>query len=69
MIKAKSNVLDISKGKNIEKVINPESKSIWDDQQEMLNLLIHLSDISHNTKAFNISKTWTNLLYEEFYQQ
>lgn len=69
IVKAKSQILDIQNGKNIEKIINTESKNIWEDQQEMLNLLIHLGDLSHNTKSFEISKTWTNLLYEEFYQQ
>jgi hypothetical protein len=69
MIKGRSEMLEIQKGKNIERLINLESKTLFDDQQEMLNLLIHLGDLSHNTKAFEISKTWTYLLYEEFYQQ
>ena len=69
LVKAKSQILDINKGKNVDRIIDLESKTLFDDQQEMLNLLIHLGDISHNTKTFEISKTWTDLLYEEFYQQ
>jgi calcium/calmodulin-dependent 3',5'-cyclic nucleotide phosphodiesterase len=69
LVKAKSQILDINKGSNIDKLISYESRSIREDQQEMLNLLIHLADLSHNTKSFEISKTWTNFLYEEFYQQ
>jgi calcium/calmodulin-dependent 3',5'-cyclic nucleotide phosphodiesterase len=68
-LKAKASVLEINNGHNIEKLFNPESKTFFEDKQEMLNLLIHLGDLSHNTKSFEISKTWTYLLYEEFYKQ
>jgi hypothetical protein len=67
--KTKAQVLDICNGVNIEKLITNDSKTFFDDRQEMLNLMIHLGDLSHNTKAFQISKTWTYLLYEEFYKQ
>jgi hypothetical protein len=69
MIKGRSEILEIQKGKNTERLISLEPKTLFDDQQEMLNLLIHLGDLSHNTKGIEISKAWTYLLYEEFHQQ
>ncbi len=52
-----------------ELLINPNSKTLFDDQQEVINLLIHAADISHNTKPFKISEKWTYFLTEEFHLQ
>jgi calcium/calmodulin-dependent 3',5'-cyclic nucleotide phosphodiesterase len=67
--KTKAVALEIHNGYNVEKLINHESNAYFEESQELLSLLIHLGDLSHNTKAFEISKTWTYLLYEEFYKQ
>jgi len=69
IIKMKLTNLEIKNGNNIDKIINLESKTLFDDQQEMLNFLIHCADLSHNTKNFSISKQWTDLLFEEYYHQ
>jgi calcium/calmodulin-dependent 3',5'-cyclic nucleotide phosphodiesterase len=68
-LKSKATVLEINNGNNIEKLLDRNSKTFFEDRQEILNLLIHLGDLSHNSKSFEISKTWTYLLYEEFYKQ
>lgn len=52
-----------------ELLINPNSKTLFDDQQEIINLAVHGADISHNTKPFKLSEKWTELLTEEFHVQ
>lgn len=70
-IKTKTDILKIRKGENVEKLIEDRSNSklMMDSQQEVLNLLIHLGDLSHNSKSSDISYKWTLLLYEEFFNQ
>jgi calcium/calmodulin-dependent 3',5'-cyclic nucleotide phosphodiesterase len=68
-MKTKAQSLEIIKGVGVEKLINHDSKTFFEDTQELLNLLIHLGDLSHNSKEFEISKIWTDLLYEEFFRQ
>jgi hypothetical protein len=68
-LKTKATMLEIDNGSNIDKLVNPDTKTYFEDRQEILNLMIHLGDLSHNSKSFEISQTWTNLLYEEFYKQ
>jgi hypothetical protein len=41
----------------------------FDRQQEVLNFLIHCSDISNQTKNFALCKEWTRLVTEEFFSQ
>ena len=40
-----------------------------DEQQSLLDYMIHLADLAHNTKLFEISKKWVELLSEEFWKQ
>ena len=44
-------------------------KTKFDEQQMMLNYLIHTADLGHNTKKFEISIQWVELLTEEFWKQ
>ena len=46
---------------------NPKMK--FQEQQELLNFFIHCSDLAHNTKSFNISIIWVELLHKEFWNQ
>lgn len=50
-------------------VNNLEVDNKFDRQQEILNFLIHNSDISNPAKPFNICKIWTDLVMEEFFVQ
>lgn len=60
---------DTKKENPNELFINPESTTLFDDQQKIINLLIHSADIAHNTKPFILSEKWTELLTEEFHAQ
>ena len=60
---------EMKKTKEDELFINPESKTCFDEQQEIINLVIHSADIAHNTKPFVLSEKWCEYLTEEFHQQ
>ena len=46
---------------------NEKTKS--EEQQGLFDFLIHAADLAHNTKLFNISLRWVELLSEEFWLQ
>lgn len=54
--------------KSSDQLIN-QNGNLFDEQQEILNFIIHSADISHNCKKFEISKKWTALLFDEFFEQ
>jgi hypothetical protein len=60
---------NIKNGENAEKIIDKESQTFVEDQQEIINYLVHTADISHNAKRFEISYKWTYFLMEEFWRQ
>ena len=49
--------------------LSGEEKTKFDEQQMMLNYLIHTADLGHNTKKFEISIQWVELLTKEFWIQ
>ena len=46
---------------------NEQSKN--EEQQYLLDFMMHLADLGHNTKLFDISLKWVELLSEEFWRQ
>jgi hypothetical protein len=50
-------------------IINYECANNFEEEQEIINFLVHAADISHCTKKFEISYNWTNLVSEEFWRQ
>ena len=46
-----------------------DKESIKKEQQCLLDYFIHSADLAHNTKLFNISLKWVELLSEEFWLQ
>lgn len=60
---------NVKNGENQGKVISKDSNSLFDEQQDVINFLLHAADISHNSKNFNISYKWTYLLMNEFWKQ
>ena len=46
---------------------NEQTKN--EEQQCLLDFIIHLADLAHNTRLFNISIKWVELLSEEFWLQ
>ena len=50
-------------------LLTGNEKTKFDEQQILLNYLIHMADLGHNCKKFEISKIWIKLLCEEFWMQ
>ena len=69
LIKNKLQLNGIQNGKNNNNLIDTDSPSLFDDQQEIMNFMIHTCDIGHNTKLFEVSYKWTYLLMNEFWSQ
>ena len=61
----------IKTGKEQERFIflSGNDKTKFDEQQLLLNYLIHMADLGHNCKKFEISIQWIKLLCEEFWEQ
>lgn len=59
----------ISNGKNNTLLINSESDRLFDDQQEVINFILHTCDLGHNSKSFDVSYKWTYMLMNEFWAQ
>ena len=56
-------------GQNRFILLSGNEKSKFDEQQMLLNYLIHAADLGHNCKKFEISLQWVELLCEEFWKQ
>jgi hypothetical protein len=69
LIKNKVNCLEISFGSNTEMLINSNSHNYLDEQQDIMNFIIHLADISHSTKSIEISSKWTDSIMQEYWNQ
>jgi hypothetical protein len=50
-------------------LLSGNEKTKFEEQQILLNYMIHAADLGHNTKKFEISLEWVSLLSEEFWQQ
>ena len=61
--------LDNINEKNKFIFLSGSDKTKFDEQQMMLNYLIHAADLGHNTKKFEISLQWVQLLSEENWLQ
>ena len=46
---------------------NEQTKN--DEQQCLLDFIVHVADLAHNTRLFSISLKWVELLSEEFWKQ
>ena len=50
-------------------LLSGNEQSKIEEQQCLLDYMIHLADLAHNTKLFDISLQWVSLLSEEFWRQ
>ena len=50
-------------------LLSGNEQSKIEEQQCLLDYMIHLADLAHNTKLFEISLKWVELLSEEFWKQ
>ncbi len=69
-VKNKIESFNIKKGNNIEKVFEENNMiKLYENQQCLLNMIIHTSDISNPGKPDKISAEWTKRVYDEFFVQ
>ena len=72
-VKIKIETYDIEKGKNFEKIFEDNNEDdlgkLYENQQCILNMIIHGSDISNPAKPDKISSLWTKRVYDEFFIQ
>ena len=73
-MKTMSESYNIKRGNNFEKIFqdtenNKGLAKLFDTQQNMLNMIIHTSDISNPGKPDKISALWTKRVYGEFFVQ
>ena len=50
-------------------LLSGNEKTKFEEQQSLFDFLIHSADLAHNTKLFDISLKWVQLLSEEFWLQ
>jgi hypothetical protein len=61
--------VDMNDEKNKNKLVAKDSKNIFEEQQALIDFMIHSCDLAHNAKNFNISLKWVELLSNEFWKQ
>ena len=63
--------ISINSAENKEKfeMLSGNEKTKFEEQQSLFDFLLHAADLAHNTKLFNISLKWVELLSEEFWLQ
>ena len=69
LMKSRIENKNIKNGINSDKIVNDAGNNLFNEQQEVLNYLIHIGDISHSTKLFEITYKWSTLLTQEFWRQ
>ena len=69
LMKSRIENKNIKNGINSDKIVSDAGNNLFSEQQEVLNYLIHIGDISHSTKLFEITYKWSNLLAQEFWRQ
>jgi hypothetical protein len=69
-LKLKIDNHSIKDGENTDELVkNLDNFSLYNLQQEFLNVFIHAADISNPTKPFNIYKKWVDMVIGEFWLQ
>ena len=56
-------------GQNRFNLLSGNESTKFGEQQSLLNYLIHMADLGHNCKKYEISKIWVKILCEEFWLQ
>ena len=68
VIKSKISI-NMAENKQKFELLSGNEKTKFEEQQSLFDFLIHSADLAHNTKLFNISLKWVELLSEEFWLQ
>ena len=61
--------INASENKQKFELLSGNEKTKYEEQQSLFDFLIHAADLAHNTKLFDISLKWVQLLSEEFWLQ
>jgi hypothetical protein len=70
LLKNKLTVSEINNGENVSQIIENKDSSVkFDNQQLVLNNLLHASDISNPGKISKVYKKWVELVFVEFFYQ
>ena len=56
-------------GQNRFNLLSGNESTKFGEQQSLLNYLIHMADLGHNCKKYEISRIWVKILCEEFWLQ
>ncbi len=68
--KNKIETFDIKKGRNLDKMIFSDNLGLtYENQQLILGMVIHASDISNPCKPASINKIWVDMLFVEYFNQ
>jgi len=69
-IKSKVETFNIVNGNNVDRLIFPDNLSkTYENQQMILDILVHCSDISNPIKPNEIYNIWVDRVLEEFFHQ
>jgi len=68
-LNAKLDTLGIDKGNNLELLIGDNLNKNYENQQVVLNMLIHTADVSNPGKPLKVYQNWVELIFEEFFYQ
>ena len=68
VIKSKLSI-NLAENKQQFELLSGNEKTKFEEQQSLFDFMIHAADLAHNTKLFNISLKWVELLSEEFWLQ
>ena len=61
--------INIAENKQRFELLSGNETTKFEEQQSLFDFLLHSADLAHNTKLFNISLKWVELLSEEFWLQ
>ncbi len=70
-MKLKIENYDIKDGQNIDLIFKNVNDGVgmFNVQQEFLNTLVHMADVSNPTKPTEVYKVWVDRIMEEFFAQ
>ena len=68
-VRGKTDLYQIKEGHNFQKMFSQDNDKLFDEQQIILNMCLHSSDVSNPAKPEHISKAWTTRVYDEFFKQ
>lgn len=69
-LKNKLSLAEVTNGNNFEKLFeNIEDSTKFENQQIILNNILHVADISNPAKLTTTYKNWIDLVFQEFFFQ